>query len=167
MINKRGVSTIVANVIIIMLTLLAIVIIASFVVPFVRDNLNKSTECIDYRNYLEFNRNLNYNCIDINGNYLFSVTNKGNNGLDENFKGFKAVFYGSDISKGIEVSESSVNVEVKGIPDIVTVPKAGETYSYNYTDSNQYDYIELYVLLQSGRTCETSNDKITLKGCEL
>ena len=45
--SKGGVSTVVATVILILLTIVSIIAVSFFVIPFVRDNLGKSGNCID------------------------------------------------------------------------------------------------------------------------
>ena len=50
-------------------------------------------------------------------------------------------------------------------PGSFKVPKTGEIRSYSYNVSNNFDRVEVYTLLKSGRTCETPNDQITLGAC--
>ena len=57
--KKRGLSEIIATIAIVLLTVGAITLVVAFVVPFVRDNLNSSTECLDYKEYYEAGR-----CLD-------------------------------------------------------------------------------------------------------
>ena len=49
--TKRGVSEVVATVLIILLTVAAVVALISFIKPFVEGNLNDSTECLAFDNY--------------------------------------------------------------------------------------------------------------------
>ena len=45
--NKKGVSEVIASVLLIMLAVVAVLILAAFFTPFVKDNLSESTRCKD------------------------------------------------------------------------------------------------------------------------
>jgi flagellin-like protein len=59
--NKRGLSPVIATVLTIMLTVAAVAALSAFVVPFVRNSLQKSSECMDYGSYYTFEES-GYNC---------------------------------------------------------------------------------------------------------
>ena len=53
--KKKALSDVVATVLIILLTVIAGAIIAQFIVPYVKDSLAESSECLDYNNgYFQF-----------------------------------------------------------------------------------------------------------------
>jgi flagellin-like protein len=56
--NRNGLSAIVATIMIILLTVSAAGIIMGFVVPFVRDGLQESTECVAFQEYYKFNEDV-------------------------------------------------------------------------------------------------------------
>ena len=71
--NNKGMSGIVATVLLIMLTIVLGAFLAKFVIPFVKNNLSKSSECLDYRDHFSFQesfriktgsiyKDYNYNC---------------------------------------------------------------------------------------------------------
>ena len=72
MIKERGgVSTVVATVLIVMLTIAAVALLAQFLIPFIRDTLAKSSECLEYKDYFKFKEEIgdnNYNCYVLNNN---------------------------------------------------------------------------------------------------
>lgn len=62
MFGKKGLSAVVATVSLVLLTFAAVVVISSFIIPLVRDNLNEGTECSAYRDYFFFEEEFGYNC---------------------------------------------------------------------------------------------------------
>src|SRR3989344_8294511 len=56
MYGKRGVSGVIATILLILLSLVAIGILAGFVIPFVKENLDESTSCIKVTNELSIVR---------------------------------------------------------------------------------------------------------------
>lgn len=165
--NKRGISGVVENVMIVALTIIALAVLAQIVVPFVKDNLHKSSECLNYEKYFTFDNSFNYNCKNGSVGYLVSVKAQGDKSLENNVAGLKLVFYG-DKTVPLEVKDgkavNSTFFMASGKP-VFVVPKTGEIQSYAYNVNQNFDRIEVYTLLKSGRTCETRNDEISLGGC--
>lgn len=165
--NKKGVSTVVASVVIVMLTILVVIFISQFIIPYVKGNLQKSGECLDYQKYFSFDNSLGYNCKKTGTGYVLSVKASGQKELESNVGGLKLAFYGSGKSFGLEVKDGKAgnNTFFMKASGNFKVPKTGETQSYVYNVSEIYDKVEVYTLLKSGRTCEAKNDEITLENC--
>lgn len=176
MINKRGVSPVIATVLIILVTIAAAGIIAGIAVPFVRDGLDKSTECLEFKEYYNFEKSIEfnnteyrYNCVKtvpVSGEsvnrYGFSVrantVNKKDN-LSDKLGGFNVVLYTEDgKSEVISVDENYDNViESEGIP------LEGEIKTYYYDSDEFFINMEVYSRLNGGRVCELSDEiKISL-----
>lgn len=166
-INKKGVSEVVANVVIIAFTVIVLIVIAQFVIPYVKNNLNKSSECLDYQKYFSFEDSLGYNCKKNGVGYVVSLKAHGQKELEDNIAGLKLVFYENSISVPLEVKNGlNKNQEFFMIPFLnFKVPKTGEVMSYSYNVSRSFNKVEVYTLLKSGRTCETKNDEIILGNC--
>ncbi|MEK6933488.1 MAG: archaellin/type IV pilin N-terminal domain-containing protein [Nanoarchaeota archaeon] len=187
--KKRGVSTIIATVLIILLTIAAAALLAQFIVPYVKDNLSGSTECLNYRDYFQFKEKLgnnNYNCYNLGNNikikYGASISAVGNDS-DFNIKGFNLVFIGSDgstkpvrVIDGVIVSGGQGTVQTYN-PNHkadnqnfflanIKVPKTGETNTYLYTSIGDEDFVEMevYPILKSDKICDLS-DSIKLVNC--
>lgn len=168
--SKRGLSGVVETVLIVMLTVGAIAIIATFLIPFVKDSLSKSTECVGMEEVYKFEQAFDLNCVNVSfgkKNAVFSV--KANNVDEEKVAGFDVVVYGQGESKVISVRKVGSSDELKMYPysDIITRPRSGESVSYSYPLSagKDYNYMELRTALANGRVCETANDKINLFVC--
>ena len=54
MINKKGLSQIIATVLLLLMTIAAAAIIAGVVIPFTRERLDKGTECVTFQNHFKF-----------------------------------------------------------------------------------------------------------------
>ncbi|MBI2631983.1 hypothetical protein HYW75_03195 [Candidatus Pacearchaeota archaeon] len=188
--KRRGVSTVVATVLIVLLTLAAASFLAQFLVPYIKDNLTKSTECVDYRNYFVFKEkigNSNFNCYTLNGNtktkYGASISAIGNDS-SLSIKGFDLVFIkgdgstkpirvindavGSKSNGGITTYDPSSNADPPSCLLNIKIPNAGETFTYIYTPDpsalENYVEMEIYPILKSDKVCGKS-DKIELRNC--
>lgn len=188
--KRRGVSTVVATILIVLLTLAAAALLAQFLVPYIKDSLTKSTECVDYRSYFQFKEKIgvkSFNCYISNGNtktkYGASISAIGNDS-SLSIKGFDLVLIKGDGSTkpirvikdaigstgvgGITTYDPNSNSEPPVCLSNIRIPSAGETltYIYNPSDAAAENYIEMevYPILKSDKVCERS-DKIELKNC--
>ncbi len=174
--NKRALSPVIATVLLLLLTVSAAIIIAGVVLPFIRGNLDKSTECVDYRSYFTFEEkfefeddSFRYNCYQGDNLYGASIRAEGNEELSEDIGGFKLVFIqklGDSVS--VEVKSGELVSDIRMLDAVKTeleVPKSGEVKTYVYDSGGKiYDKIEVYPLLKSGRICQIS-DEIALIKC--
>lgn len=169
-IQKRGLSTIVATVLIILITIIAIISIAQFAIPFVRNNLQRSTECTNYQNYYKFDESFSLNCYEQQGSsYVtkLSIRRDNEENLNSNIAGFNVVLINDDSSKPLEFRETSLPSSVlKLSTSTLNLPKPGESlsYSFNPSSSTIYTKAEVYPVLKNGRICSIS-DKINLIKC--
>src|SRR3989344_8779748 len=159
--GKRGLSSIVATVLILLITVAAFGIVAGFIVPFVRDNLGESTQCFGFDNYYKFEEKIDfrnveyrYNCKQedlANNKNLYGFSVKAGNVAEEKLgklNGFKIVFYDDKKSKAIEITnEESLKIGIIGdgigigSPHVLKVPSQGEisTFAYVGTLGERYD----------------------------
>jgi hypothetical protein len=184
MMQRRGLSTIVATVLIILITIAVAGMIGAFVVPYVRDNLQKSTECVPYQEYFQFEDDLsgqNNNCyqqIGSGGPYYLGASVKAeaaDKDLTADVKEIKIVYFTQ--------SETSTTVSVvKNAPypgknsgaawmiqssSAIKLPSPSEVISYSYNTgqtTSSFVRAEVYPVLNSGRICPVSS-KIEIKQC--
>lgn len=172
-IKKRGVSTVVATVLIILLTITVAGLVAQVIIPYVRENLAKSTECFAYKDYFQFEQSLEYqgqtkkyNCYQSQGALVGSsikAVTKGN--ISENLKGFNITFRNSGsseiagISNGVTTTKGINGVWIFNSSEALQVPKEGEviTYVYKSIQNKPYEIAEVYPVLKSGRICPMSS----------
>lgn len=166
---KRGMSTIVATIALIMITIAAAAFLAGFVVPFVKDNLNEGTECIGYEEYFSFYEEFDYNCyLNEDGSYIYAFSVEADTVADEkveSVKGFRLGFQGENGDIGVEVANNGeVNGEIRMLDsslERLAIPEGGEVKTYVYSSDMKFDSLEIYPTLKNGRMCSMS-DKINL-----
>ncbi|HLD98306.1 MAG TPA: hypothetical protein VI815_03190 [Candidatus Nanoarchaeia archaeon] len=103
MIGKRGLSEIIVTILLILLSVVAVTILAVFLIPFVRDNLEKEGDCLDVLNKIEIV-------------YESSCYSQTNTSVRVKFKNINV----SEIYIVLENETTSENYRLKG----------GESYSY-------------------------------------
>ncbi len=173
--NKKGVSAVVATVALLLLTVVTVTVLLVFVVPFVRDNLYESAECLDYSEYFQFSDRFNFNCYENEGTrklYKVSISAKTvENKTGQEVEGFELVFYGGDESVVVGVrgedtpdagSDSWIYMLNKSTQNI-KIPKPGETRTYEYNTTRLFVESEVYVKLKSGKVCSDVSDSISLR----
>jgi len=165
--NKRGISDVVTTVLIIMLTLIAVGVIAGVVVPFVREGLQKSTECMDYKEVYTFDESFDLNCKS-EGLYKFSIKANGDGDLIEKVSGIKIIVRREDettetmdilngkISEGIIMSNEET---------ILILPGPSGVKSYYYTSQGEFVSAEVYPVLENGRICADVIESIKIVPC--
>ena len=147
--GKKGVSPVVATVLIITLTVVTIGIIAPTVIKFTNENLDKSKECFDIMDDIKL-EDLGYTCTT-NGETSFSVRIE-----NAAITGFKVGLIASgsstvrDVSGGTSISDMKMYGATMG--DLLSVPGVGEVKTY--VVSGDYDRVEVFPILESGRTCD-------------
>jgi hypothetical protein len=177
--NKRGISQVVATVLIIMLSVVAIATLANFLVPFVKNSLYGSTECMPYSEYYTFDESFGYNCYNTksgeeNTLYAFSIKRSSDKSLNET-ESFKIVFIAKDgstvpldVKNGMVSSKSAGGIWMTGSPQIplrITGPGGTATYTYNDTGKERFESMEVYPVLKSGKICGNEKDSISLAIC--
>jgi FlaG/FlaF family flagellin (archaellin) len=176
--TKRGMSAVVATVLIVMLTVAAVAILAGVLVPFVRNSLGKSTECLPYRGYYIFEESFGTNCYKTGAdNTLYAVSIKTGSAkeLANNTEGFRIVFNMKsgetkpvEITNGLPSSRQSGGVWIIGDAQAnLRTPGSGGIITYGYNDASKvpFESVAVYPVLKSGRICGDERDEITLKPC--
>ena len=168
--NKRGLSPVIATVLTIMLTVAAVAALSAFIVPFVRNSLQKSSECIDYGDYYTFEES-GYNCYS--GNlYAFSIKTSFDKELANNTDGFKLIMTDkSGATKQAEARNDAPASEIfKVMGDLsgkLRIPRPGGvlTYIYSASDTDKFASAEVYPILKSGRICADAKEMIKIVEC--
>lgn len=173
--NKRGISPVIATVLLLLLTVGAVALIATFLVPFVRDNLQSSTECVSYREYLQFDESFGYNCFDSNENYAVSVkAASAQKTVSDKVIGLEVIFLGEGTSKKESIRRGSAcatDLRMFGAQENCTfkVPSPGEIMTYVYKGDAYYQKVEVYPVINSEkgeRICDKSGE-IKLAACKI
>jgi len=176
--NKRGLSTVVATILIIAITVVAVVLIARVIIPFVRENLDKSTRCLDYGDYFQFKESFEYqgkeykyNCYNLSSEnlYAFSIQTSNAN-LSSNIKGFKLILSKGEsesvlVKEGQAQSSSLKGIRMLNTSASIVIPKEGEFYTYIFNAGQSlFTKAEIMPILTSEKVCPIS-DSIDLVPC--
>jgi FlaG/FlaF family flagellin (archaellin) len=167
--QKKGISAIVATILLVMLSVVAVTVIAAFVVPFVRENLYEGTECVDYSDYFSFSEEFDYNCYvfeDPFYRYVISVSAESNSeDIEAEVKGFTLAFLTPiGDSQAIEVYENAPDGTGDGMirridmSEPLEAPESGGTRTYVYnSDGVTFEFVKIYPNLNSGKSCAESD----------
>ncbi len=183
MMNKKGVSPVVATVLLILITIAGISIIAGVLIPFISNNLESSTACIEYQNYYEFSNEFSFNCYKeypaggagtqayvAQKGHAITLRAGSDGEVSEGIKGFEMIFLKTGSSKKFVITNKTVVASVpgaqvlEGVSETFEIPKSGEIMTYVVNDSSLYAGVEVYPVLDSGKVCDLS-DSITLHLC--
>ena len=170
--KKRGVSSVVATMLLIVLTIVSIAILASFTVPFVKKSL-KSTDCFEFRSYFKFDNSFGYNCYNENNiqkSYLITLKADGSS-TEQKPESLSLRFFKNTGVTVVNIKNGDT------LPDMIMldpslgpsliIPIAGGTYpllSYNYTSNDLYNKVEVYPVLADNKVCDKS-DSIKIIKC--
>ena len=170
--NKRGVSPVVATVLLILITIAGISIIAGVLIPFISNSLETSTACIEYRNYYTFSSEFSFNCYKEYSTpaqigHALTLRAGSDSEVGEGIKGFEIIFLKEGSSKKVTILNGSnvlSNVQMLGGGGKFEVPHPGEIRTYIINDSLLYSGVEVYPILESEKVCDLS-DSIILHLC--
>ncbi len=166
MFDKKGISPIIATVLIILLTVTAVAVLAGFIIPFVRESLTGATECIPYVDYFQFDERFDFNCRNGSGTYITIRAGFPGRGGEEVPNALSLVFLSETGSKSVNIKEGEVgaNISTLGVTNL-EVPEGGEVWSYLYSDGGSFKSAEVYPVLESGKTCDRSDSIMIRLGC--
>lgn len=165
LLERRGLSAVIATILLVLMTITAIAILAAILVPFVRNTLNKSTECVSFRDSLKFDEPSDFNCYASNKNAVSVKLNQDQPILPA----FKLIFISKGMSEGILINNTSSIATVSMMSDSILtsslqVPEPGEIRTYVYSANQDFEKVGIYPVLNSGRICEAS-DSVDLTLC--
>ncbi len=163
--NRRGVSPVIATVLLIVLTIGLVAVIFSFVIPFVNDQLGNSKACLAVLGGIEF-ADSKYNCV---GNHnSVSYNNKATS--------FSIKITKPGINKArVSLIDSDGNSEVFDITEGISSPIGSQSVLHNigsfeidenlkfpngigaqrtYMIAREYERAEISAITESGNSCD-------------
>ncbi|MBU3912821.1 MAG: hypothetical protein KKE50_01880 [Nanoarchaeota archaeon] len=153
--KKKGLSGIIATVLLVMLTVAAASMLFVFVVPWIRDMLDSAKSCSNLQETVSIVEG-KYTCFNSTATKLMVRVNEGAEGVS----GFSVSITSSgsakkyDIKNGVSFSAISM---YNGSTSL-SVPDVGgaETYVFNFTAES----VDVAPLLDTGKTCKAVNQKL-------
>lgn len=144
--RKKGLSAVVATILIILLTVSAVAVIAGYLIPYVNRSLD-STSCTKYRDYFSF-YDSGYNCYTENLQG-FSIEARADKELGKEIIGFNLLLSKEGSGESVEARAGANCGDLKmydnNLPCSIKIPSAGEVRSYLF-DSGDVRYSRLRVL---------------------
>lgn len=172
--KKRGMSPIVATVLIILLTVSAIVIISGFIIPFVKNGLGESTRCHNYNQYFTFDDSFGFNCF-MDNNSLITIKAKTvedllndssrSTALNNSITGIVLSFEGGGDAVAVRIPDSG---NIRTVPPAadVRIPNPGDSKTYNISLTKFYNRsIEIHVIVNSKECNEVSDEIKDIRKC--
>lgn len=170
--EKRGLSAVIATILLVLLSISAVTIIAAFIIPFVNRGL-EGTGCFEFMEYFKFDDSFGFNCYEENGGintYIVTVKPQGDKAKAGNIDGFGLRFMregGSINVEYIDGAEPNGEIQMYNGGNI-GIPSSGGEYSaltYKYIDAgSKYTKVEIYPILKGDKICDIS-DSMKLSGC--
>jgi len=164
--GKKGVSSIIATILLILISIFAATVIIGFVVPFVKDTLAEEKECYEVKDQLKINTESAYTCV-YGGGKNASVTIRREFGEVE-IKGFKMGVYGDDGARVFDIKEGMIVTDVQMIngSTILSLPEKGGERTYNITTTlTSIDEVKIVPLRINGKPCSKAVNTAKIKGC--
>lgn len=170
MVSKKAVSPVIASVSLVLLTIGALAVLASFVVPWVQEQLEDSVKCIDYQDYFQFEDEFGLNCF--NGS-AYGVSIRAGNLQEEKeskVEGFFIKFIGNsnEYFEVVEGGQKKDNFRMINISATnYLIPKARGAESYVYETETIFESIEVYPILKGGEICsgQTNDVVFNIRNC--
>ncbi len=163
MINKRGQSQIVSTVLLILLVVTAVVLIFSFVIPFVKEKLS-SGDCLEVAGKVEISTG--YTCYnDIDGKMQVQVHIAEIEDITEGFN----IELGGASTKAVKIIEgkngASDEVEMCDGTITLNLPGNNEERTYIFNNTEKPNAIRVYPILTGGKSCGVSDSITVIDNC--
>jgi|TARA_Y100000034_G_C6835699_1_gene377620 flagellin-like protein len=175
--EKRGVSAVIASVLLIMLTVVAVGLIMAFVLPFIENQTEGASDCFDVFGGIEF-KETEYNCY-INESMTCTADDcKNRTGFSveitkEGIVGFRVSMISEGSSKaydifGNETEETTTLENVRllgsnfGANGDLDSPGNGEMTTYVVKET--YNSAKIAAILENGKSCDFA-DTVIFNSC--
>lgn len=155
--NKRGVSPVIATVLLLVLTIVIGGVIFSVVIPFVKDSLGNSKVCLEALESVEFAES-KFNCYKQTAPYDTGFSIKLNK---DGITGFRVALIDSNGNSDVKDIKPSPAQPPEGIRMVggsnvaFSFPSVGGQRSY--VANKQYSRAEISPIVQSGKICAVAD----------
>lgn len=171
--NKRGLSGIVATLLLILATVAAASIIAGIIIPFVKENVGKGAQCFNVGKYYSFYNDefdfegskYKFNCYTktAKNHYVSIKAETLDNETADLIKGFYLVFIKGEERKAFEIYDGAVvdklflvNGLSSSTPNL-KIPLQGAVKTYLFKADDLYDRVEVVTNLKD-EECNMKNE---------
>jgi len=162
--KKKGLSAVIATVMLILITILAVIMMSSFIMPMLRTMMEKSKGCFELRETFSMS-DIGYSCSSASNTSL-SISRTWDK---SDIKGITLAFICGTESKSFQLLNGTpiTNIRMYDQGDLVgspltpiTIPSPGETRTYFFNNTGSCTLVNFRPILPSGDTCEESTYEI-------
>jgi len=160
--KKRGLSPVIAVVLLVLITVIAAGIIVGFVVPFVRDVPEEAGKCFKVLGDLVFDETP-YNCFNSSANFAEGRTGFSVRIDNDDIIGFRVSLQSTGSSNAVEIEQDVQGDELSPMIrmllsdfGILEVPGKGEVRTY--VAKGLFDKAEIFPILKDGGKCDIADD---------
>ncbi len=147
--GKKGVSAVVATVLLVLVTFMAIGLIIGFIIPMVKESLGKGKSCFELRDYVTVVES-EYTCY--NSTHTKLMIERGME--DYEIKGFVVSILSGGESKRYDVEEGSVTgIKMLDGSEIIEIPEPGEARTYVF-DTSAEEGVRISIMQKEGSVCQ-------------
>lgn len=150
--KKRGLSEVIATILMIVLTLAAVMVAYAFIRPMIDKNTKQSKECFDSMDSFSINSALGYTCYKTNESATYIMVDRNKDidisGLAFSLKGENFITY--KVYNNL-VSDPA-GVRMYDNTDILQIPKIGESKTYIFPNINATG-VDMAIIMPSGAIC--------------
>ena len=163
-VSNKSQSAVIASVLLILIVMVSAVIIMSFVVPFVRNQLS-GADCLDVSGKMQITNNLQYTCYNVSSGKMHLQVHYED--LENITKGFQITIEsgGSSSSHSIIDGETTTNITMLDGIAILEQPGKNEERTYDISVSSKPESISIYPVLLNKKTCDLSDSLISVNNC--
>lgn len=154
--NKKSLSSVVTTVLLILITVAAFVTIILFIMPMIKDNLEKGRACFEMREQISIDPS--YTCYRPTSTFVM-VKRGLSNGIE-----IKGLVFSLNSPAGAQKYEFNDKTEKEGIrmyngSSILYVPEAGGAETYNFS-RGYVSFVEVVPVLDKGIVCDAISAEV-------
>ena len=152
--SDKGLSTVIATIMIVMLTMVAAAVLFAFIIPMIRENTQKSKECFDLRDQISIELG-KYTCSNsANTSIMIKRGEKGE------MIGFIVSLKVGGSSTRYELKDGSVTgVKMFNGSSVIKIPQKGGSETYVFSIPS-VEFVDVAPILASGGNCDAVNGKV-------
>jgi len=170
-VKKKGVSPVIATVLLLVLTIVAISILAVFIIPFVKNSLGSSKGCFDVLGDIKFDAEGRYNCHAQSTSPLGTLRTGFSVRIDsDEIVGFSLTLFQQGSANSFRIENGTTDPDVVSVLRMLTadfnkpliVPIKGGVRTY--VAKGAFERAEVNPILSNGKTCD-AQETIVLNPC--
>lgn len=153
--NKKGISPIIATILLILIAIFAAMLISSVVIPLVKESIGEGGECFKTIDQLKIDTQSGYTCYSGSTPKIVNITVQRGPKKAEIIR-FVISVHGEGANQLFEIQEGKVtNVTMLNGNKQLELPRLGEERTYSLTTSfSEISYVTISPVVKGGKRCD-------------